>query len=172
MRAPAFLLLITLAASSCTAVRSSVLRTGPALPPSTAPVTVSATRDPGSGDELGIIEVSGDVQAVTLETLVAELQKRAAELGGDYARIDRTAVRHEQGTVTRTYECGADETVWETRSETRVEADGTTSTTTDTVPVTRFVSRTCTEEVQVELATRTLTGRAFRTAATAPEKLP
>ncbi len=158
---PASLLLLS---ASCSQFQSSALITGRALLPSTGPVEISATRTPPAAEELGVIEAHGRLPLATLEALVSEFRARVASIGGDYGRIDHLATRHEMVTETHDYECGSTETETETQSVFRTGPDGTSSFVTESVPVSRYVSKTCTEQVQVEAATLTLVGHAFRTA--------
>ncbi len=159
--APASLLLLT---ASCAQFQSSAFITGRALPPSTDPVEISATRNPAGAKELGVIEAHGRLPVATLEALVAEFRTRVASIGGDYGCIDHLATRHEMVTETRDYECGSSETETEMQSVLQTGPDGSSSFVTESVPVSRYVSKTCTEQVQVEVATLSLVGRAFRTA--------
>jgi hypothetical protein len=151
-----------LLAAGCSQVRSSAYVIGQPLPPSTAPVEVSATRDLPRAQELGVVEVHGRLPVATLERLVLEFRGRVAAMGGDYGRIDSFATRHEMVTETYDYECGTSESTVETQTVTSVGADGTPTVSTESVPVTRYVSKTCTGERRVEVATLTLVGRALR----------
>ena len=67
-------------------------------------------------------------------------------------------------TETYDYECGTTETQTETQSVLRTGPDGSTTYETEFVPVSRYISKTCTEERRVEASTLTLVGRAFRMA--------
>jgi hypothetical protein len=144
-------------------VRSSGFSTSRAVAPSSVLVRVSATRDPAKAQELGVAEAHGTVPAATLDALISEFRARVASMGGDYGRIDTLGTRHEMVTETYTFDCSTTETVFETRSVSRVNPDGSVSFTTEAVPVTQTVSKTCTEERQVEVATMSVVGRAFRT---------
>jgi hypothetical protein len=154
-----------LLATACAAVHvhSSAHATGRALPPSSGAVLVTATSSPPGAEELGIVEVHGRLAVATLEQLVGEFRGRVALLGGDRGRIDALSTRYQWVTEEYTYDCSTTEIVFETRSVTRVGADGSTTTSSETVPVTKTVSKTCTGERQVEVATTTLVGRAFLT---------
>jgi len=168
-RAPRRALATALALALATAcvpippVTSSALVPDAPLPPSLGPVAISATRDPAGGRQLGIVEATGRQPGATLERLVAEFSLRVAGMGGDHGRIDSIATRHELVTEHYDYDCGTDETVLETRTVFTTGADGLPAFATETVPVTRHVSRTCTGERTVEVATTTLLGRAFTT---------
>ena len=144
-------------------VTSSAVVPDAPLPTSTAPVTISATSDPAGGRQLGIVEATGRQPAATLELLVAELRARVAGMGGNYGRIDSIATRHEMVTETYDYDCSTDEFEVETQTVTTIGPDGMPTFTTQTVPVTKHVSKTCTGERSVEVATTTLLGRAFLT---------
>lgn len=158
----ASILLVT-SACSYTQVQSSAYGTGRPLPPSTSPVEVSATRDPPSAVELGIVEAHGRVPVATLDALVAEMRARVASMGGNFCRIDSLATSHEMVTETYDYECGTFETQMETQTVPQAGPDGSMTFSTESVPVTTYVSKTCTGERQVEAATLTLVGRALRT---------
>ena len=150
------------------AARSSAVATGAPLPSSDRPVSVLLTHDPDDATEIGIVEADGTRPVATLDSLLAEIRSRASSLGGDVARIDRFATRYEMVTETYQYDCSTTETRMEARTVVQPQADGTTTTSTEWVPVTEFVFRTCTGTREVEVGTLTLTGRAFRTTEEAP----
>ncbi len=152
-----------LLAAACSQVQSSAHMTGRPLPPSTAPVEISATRDVPNAEELGVIEAHGRLPAATLQALVTEFSVRVASMGGDYGRIDNLATKHEMVTENVDYECGTFETEIQTQTVSQTGPDGSTTFSTQSVPVTKYVSKTCTEARRVEAATLTLVGRAFRT---------
>ena len=154
---------VLLLGAGCAQVQSSAFVTGRPLPPSTGPVEVSATRDPPGAEVLGVVEVHGRPPTATLESLVTEFCRGVASVGGDYGRIDSFATRHEMVTERYDYECGTTETEYQTQTVSGMGPDGSPTFTTQTVPVTKYVSKTCTGERQVEVATQTLVGRAFRT---------
>jgi hypothetical protein len=156
--------LLLLAASCAHAVQSSAYATGRTGAPSLDPVEIGATRAPSDAEELGLVEAHASPSAGTLQALVAEFRERVASLGGDYGRIDSMATRYELVAERYDYECGGTETVMETQTTSRTGADGVPVLETESVPVTRYVSRTCTGERMVEAATLTLVGRAFRRA--------
>jgi hypothetical protein len=112
--------------------------------------------------EVGIVEVHGRLDAAGVAALVAELRRRTAELGGDVARVDAYRTRYETVTEEYTYDCSKTETTHETRTTSRPGPDGTTTLVRESVPVSRRVPQTCNGTRQVEVATMTLTGRAFR----------
>jgi hypothetical protein len=160
--------LLLSAACAHPAARSSAVATGVPLPPSDRPVSVLLTRDPQDATEIGIVEADGTRPVATVDGLVAEIRNRVASLGGDVARIDRFATRYEMVTETYQYDCSTTETRMEARTVTQTQADGTTTTSTEWVPVTESVYRTCTGTREVEVGTLTITGRAFRTTEEAP----
>ena len=139
--------------AGCATVSSSAVSTAAARPPSTAAVTLSATRDPDHGDELGLVEAHGQPPAVTLTAIAREFSARVAKLGADYGRIDSFDTRFEIVTNTYTYECGT--TI-------------TTGSSPDGAPMTTYIPQTCTGQTEVEVGTLTLTGRAFRTGPPTP----
>ena len=163
MRATAARVAVILLGTGCVQVRSSAVATGRPLAPSAAAVEVSATRDPPGAEERATIEVQGSISAATLESLVAEFRSRVASAGGNYGRIDSFATRHELVTESYQYECGTPETQVRTQTASYMGPEGSTVCITQYVPVTKYVSRTCTGERRVEVATRTLIGRALRT---------
>ncbi|MFO0652283.1 MAG: hypothetical protein U0326_39050 [Polyangiales bacterium] len=69
-------------------------------------VTVSATRDPPGGREVGVVEVTG---GATIDEVIPEVIARVAQLGGNYARIDHIATRYQwvSQPVTQSYQCGS-----------------------------------------------------------------
>jgi hypothetical protein len=150
------------------APRSSAVATVAPLSPSNRPVSVLFTHDPDDATEIGIVEADGKRPLGTLDGLLAEIRSRSASLGGDVARIDRFATRYEMVTETYEYDCSTFETRTEPQTVTSTQADGTTTTSTQWVAVTEFVSKTCTGTRDVEVRTLTLTGRAFRTTEETP----
>lgn len=159
---------LLLLALACSPVQSSIKPDGPSLPPSSAPVAISATRDPPGAEDLGLVEVHGKLPEATLTALVDEFRTRVAKMGGDYGRIESLATRHEQVTTQETYECGTTVAEDETRFVSGLTPDGMATVTPETVTVTRYVSKTCTAERQFEVATTTLVGRALRTRQVSP----
>lgn len=147
---------------ACGIVQSSVLPAGWPQAPLSGPVSVSATRDLPGAEELGIVEAHGIRPAAPLGEILAAFRSRVAELGGDYGRIDGFATRFEEVTESYTYDCGTNVTETQTRNVSTPGPNGTSTSRTETVTVTRHQPRTCTGTRQVEAATFTLTGRAFR----------
>lgn len=101
-----------------------------------AQVQVVALTDPEGGEELGVIEASGQPD---IKLLVREFRRQAASLGADVAKLDKL----ESGFHT------------ETRTRQENYSCGTSSS-----------PRTCTRTVHetVEVITTKLVGRAFRLA--------
>jgi hypothetical protein len=164
MRASGVPLLLLLGVSCTHVVQSSAILTAPELAPSPAEVQISATRDPAQGREIGVAEAHGRLGEVRLDEVIAEFRARVASMGGDYARIDSLATRHEMVKESYSYECGATETTTETRMVMQLNPDGSVVPTTETVQVQNYVSKTCIGEREVEVFTLAVVGRAFRTA--------
>lgn len=92
--------------SACAPVRSVAVPTGDVRhTPYRGHVTVSATRDPVGGTEIGAVEATG---GATIEDVIPELVARVAQLGGNYARIDHIATRYQwvSQPVMQSYQCG------------------------------------------------------------------
>ncbi len=88
-------------------MRSIAVPTGDARhSPYRGRVTVSATRDPVGGAEIGAVEATG---GATIDEVIPELVARVAQLGGNYARIDHIATRYQWVThpVMQSYQCGS-----------------------------------------------------------------
>jgi hypothetical protein len=69
-------------------------------------VAVSATRDPVSATEIGVIEASG---SATIDDVMEEFVERVAQMGGNYARVDRFSTNFDWVVrpVTQNYNCGS-----------------------------------------------------------------
>jgi hypothetical protein len=147
---------------ACSTVESSALRTTPSAPPNQGQVAVRFTQEPTDADELGIVEAHGRRPAATLQQVMAELTGRVAALGGDIARVDAFATQYEMLSESYTYDCGTTETRQEPRTATRTGPSGTMTTVTEYATVTHHEPKTCTGVRQVEGATLTIRGRAFR----------
>ena len=160
-RPPVALALAAILWAGCTAVSSSSYATAPRRAPSTAPVSIASTRDPADALELGVVESSGRLGAVTLEQLVAAFRSRVAQMGGDAGRIDTFGTRYEIVSESYEYDCSTTETEHETRTVSRIGPGGTITFDTESVPVTRRVPKTCTGTRSVEVGTLSLVGRAF-----------
>ncbi len=157
-----FAVLLLALASACAMVESSALPTNASRPPSIGPVVVSATRDPAGAEELGVVEAHTHLQGATLDQIVAAFCARVAQLGGNLGRIDNFATTFETVEETYTYECGTTVTETQTQVVSTPGPNGTTTTSAVSVPVTHYVSKTCTGTRQGEVTILTLTGRAFR----------
>jgi hypothetical protein len=147
---------------ACATAHSSALATGPTTAAPHGVVSVLLSRNPLHADELGIIEAHGTRPGTSLEKILDEFRSRVESLGGDVARVDAFSTRYEIVSEPYTYECGYTETTTETRTESSVGPDGSPTTSTVMVPVTQYVSRTCTGYRSEEVAVLTVTGRAFR----------
>lgn len=104
---PAWGLILFVLASGCSSLRSSAIPTGSVRHrPYQGHVSVSLTRDPPGGVELGVVEASS---YTTIEEVVPEFVERVAGLGGNYARIDRIFTRYQWVTrpVQQSYNCGS-----------------------------------------------------------------
>ncbi len=103
---PLPVLLVFAALGGCSTVSGVSVRTaGPRHAPFTGEVTVSATRDPEGGTQVGVIEVDG---GPTVGDVVPEFRARAAQLGANYARIDLLTTRLQwvQQPITQSVPCG------------------------------------------------------------------
>lgn len=149
-------------------VRSSALASEAPRAPSVAPVTISATGEPLGARQIGIVEVTGQRPGATLNALVDEFRARVASMGGDYGRIDSIATRRETSVERHEYDCSTDEVEVQTQVEWSTGPDGTPTANVVSVPVSRHVFKTCTEERPIEVATTTLLGRAFVTGGREP----
>jgi len=150
-------------ACGCSTSKSSAIRTASAVPGGRQPVAVQFTQEPGDGDDLGIVEAKGSKPAATLEQVLAQLTGRVAALGGNLARVDGFGTRYETVQEKYTYDCGTTETRMEPRSVRRPGSNRSMATITEVAPVSYHQPKTCNGVRQVETATLTLRGRAFRT---------
>ena len=124
--------------AGCSSIERGIVRTSSVTyPPHPGPVRVSRTREP-PGIPLGVIQVYGKALE-PIDELMAKLTRSAAELGGDFVKVDRVSTRYDTVDEDQTvsYECG-----------------------TDKEPMT--CSRT--ETTRREVATTQVLGRAFKTA--------
>jgi len=154
---------LVLCCACSTTVGASFVRTTSAAPPVTEPVAVRLTSDPPGAEQLGIVEAHGPRPAAKLQEVLAQLTEQVAALGGNVARIDAFPTRYEMVTESYTYDCGTTRTRQEPQTVTSVDANGRPTTSTQWVTVTEHVAQTCTGFRQVEAATLTVQGRAFRT---------
>jgi len=145
-------LILAVGCITTTAASSGVSTSAPQAPSST-PVTLSATRDPDNGQQVGLVEAHGQRPPATLGAVATEFCSRVAQLGGDYGRIDSLGTRFEIVTESYTYDCGTTMIV---------------GTSADGAPITAYMPQSCTGYYDVEVGTLTLTGRAFRTQGATP----
>jgi hypothetical protein len=131
-------LTLVLAALSfgCSRVGSSSVQTGPAQhAPHAGPVRVMATIIPPGAQELGAVQAYGHGKG--LADILPAFQKEVAKLGGNWGKVDSMVTKFTMQTRTRqeSYQCGSANT-----------------------------PQTCTRMVteQVEVATTTIMGRAYR----------
>ncbi len=96
-----------LAVPACAPVHSTAFRTSTtAYAPNTGAVYVSGARDPVGGAEVGDVQASG---VASIEYLIPEIVARTAQLGGNYARVDRITTRYEVQIrpYSYSYNCGS-----------------------------------------------------------------
>jgi hypothetical protein len=80
---------LLVAASGCSSVGSSAVRSGAVtMPPYSGPVVLYAAGYPVQGTELGFVEVHGSNTEGSIESLVPLFVERVAQLGGNAAVID------------------------------------------------------------------------------------
>jgi hypothetical protein len=115
------LLAFALAATGCSSVGGSAIRTGPVqLPSYSGPVSIYSTgQAPPGAVDLGVVEVHATQQEGTVDTLLPQFVRRVAQIGGNVAVIDGIHARFEL--VGRThvetyyYTCGLGSTCAGTR---------------------------------------------------------
>ncbi|MFW6067650.1 MAG: hypothetical protein ACOC97_04870 [Myxococcota bacterium] len=122
--------------AGCSNVRSSTVHTGANRhAPHQGAVTVQATQVPPQAEELAVVQTRG--HNVELSDLVPDFAREVAKVGGNFGKVDKIRTKFEvtQQNRQETYQCG-----------------------------TQDAPQTCTRTVtdQVEIATTTITGRAFR----------
>ena len=85
------------ALASCSSVGGSAIRTGPVqLPAYAGPVAIYAMgQAPAGAVDLGVVEVHAAQQEATVETLLPQLVRKVAQIGGNVAVIDGTRARFE-----------------------------------------------------------------------------
>src|SRR3954467_6064076 len=86
-----------LASSGCSSVGGSAIRTGPVqMPAYTGPVAIYSTgQAPPGAVDLGGVEVHAAQQEATVDTLLPEFVRKAAEIGGNIAVVDGIRARFE-----------------------------------------------------------------------------
>jgi hypothetical protein len=110
-----------LAATGCSSVGASAVRTGPLhLSPHVGPVALYAAGEPVSGADLGLVEVHAAQNEATIETLLPLFVQKAAQIGGNAAVVESVRARFEIVThpqiETYTYACGYNATCTGTRT--------------------------------------------------------
>lgn len=85
------------AASGCSSVGGSAIRTGPVqLPAYSGPVAIYPTGEPPPGAvDLGVVEVHAAQQEATVDTLLPQFVRKVAQIGGNVAVIDGVRARFE-----------------------------------------------------------------------------
>jgi hypothetical protein len=88
---------LALASSGCSSLGGSAIRTGPVqLPAYTGAVAVYSTgQAPPGAVDLGVVEVHAAQQEATIDTLMPQFVKKAAEIGGNLAVVDGVRARFE-----------------------------------------------------------------------------
>ena len=86
-----------LASAACSSVGGSAIRTGPIqMPAYTGPVSIYSTgQAPPGAVDLGVVEVHASQQEATVDTLMPQFVRKAAEIGGNVAVIDGIRARFE-----------------------------------------------------------------------------
>jgi hypothetical protein len=86
-----------LGSAACSSVSGSAIRTGPVqLPAYTGPVAIYSTgQAPPGAVDLGVVEVHASQQEGTVDTLMPQFVRKAAEIGGNVAVIDGIRARFE-----------------------------------------------------------------------------
>jgi hypothetical protein len=110
-----------LAATACSSVGASAVRTGPLhLPPHAGPVALYTAGEPVAGVDLGLVEVHAAQSEATIETLLPLFVQKAAQIGGNAAVVESVRARFEIVThpqiETYTYACGYNATCTGTRT--------------------------------------------------------
>ena len=83
--------------AACSSVSGSSIRTGPVqLPAYTGPVSIYSTgQAPPGAVDLGVVEVHASQQEGTIDTLMPQFVRKAAEIGGNVAVVDGVRARFE-----------------------------------------------------------------------------
>ena len=83
--------------AACSSVSGSAIRTGPVqLPAYTGPVSIYSTgQAPPGAVDLGVVEVHASQQEGTIDTLMPQFVRKAAEIGGNVAVVDGVRARFE-----------------------------------------------------------------------------
>ena len=95
--APCLVAVLGFASAACSSVGGSAIRTGPVqLPAYTGPVAIYSTgQAPPGAVDLGVVEVHASQQEATVDTLMPQFVRKAAEIGGNVAVIDGIRARFE-----------------------------------------------------------------------------
>jgi hypothetical protein len=115
------LLALALAASACSSVGGSAIRTGPVqLPAYAGPVAIYPSGEPPPGAvDLGVVEVHAAQQEGTVDVLLPQFAQKVAQIGGNIAVIDGVRARFDLATRAHVenfyYACGAGATCGGTR---------------------------------------------------------
>jgi hypothetical protein len=86
-----------LAATGCSSVGGSAIRTGPVhLPAYTGAVAIYSTgQAPPGAVDLGVVEVHASQQEATVDTLMPQFVRKVAQIGGNVAVVDGIRARFE-----------------------------------------------------------------------------
>jgi hypothetical protein len=85
------------ASTGCSSIGGSAIRTGPVqLPAYAGPVAIYSTgQAPPGAVDLGVVEVHASQQEGTIDTLMPQFVKKAAQIGGNVAVVDGIRARFE-----------------------------------------------------------------------------
>ena len=91
------LALALLAGSGCSSIGGSAIRTGPVqLAEYAGPVAIySSGQAPPGAVDLGVVEVHASQQEATVDTLMPQFVRKAAQIGGNIAVVDGIRARFE-----------------------------------------------------------------------------
>jgi hypothetical protein len=91
------LAIASLAATGCSSLGGSAIRTGPVqLAAYAGPVSIYSTGQPPPGAvDLGVVEVHAAQQEGTVETLMPQFVRKVAQIGGNVAVVDGIRARFE-----------------------------------------------------------------------------
>jgi hypothetical protein len=90
-------LVLALTLSACSSVGGSAVRTGPVqLPAYSGPVAIYSSGQPPPGAvDLGVVEVHASQDEGTVDTLLPQLVRKVAQIGGNVAVVDGVRARFE-----------------------------------------------------------------------------
>lgn len=88
---------LDLATMGCSSIGGSAIRTGPVqLPAYAGPVAIYSTgQAPPGAVDLGVVEVHASQQEGTVDTLMPQFVRKAAQIGGNVAVVDGIRARFE-----------------------------------------------------------------------------